>query len=938
MKKSRVLLVIAVLLVLGVVLFVLERRWQEDEEIPLWSMVPESAALVYETTQLPANWEKFQESTLNSNLQSIDAFQQMKTQVALMDSLANVKQFFTAKQILIATHVISKDAFDFSYYFKVNSTQEHNGLTQALRRFEQQDYIKKDSRTFNGFRINELTDTRTNAQFSYIYYRNIFVGSFTPFLIEDVVRNIETKFTDYSFLFHNSSMEGVPKLADDEGNLYLNTEKLPLLLSVFTTNDVLPYLQPLARLSSTIFLDVNLNDNQLLLNGFSKVEEPQAEGGKASQGASVPVWLSTFKEEEPQTVNMYNYVPERTAVLYHFGTQGGSAWLQKLYEQQSKSDDKLSRQTQSYRKNLSSFHGVNLKSATEWFKGEMGLMVLESIDPSSPDKVMVMETQDTAQARVNLRMVEAKLREEAEGIGYSEKYAGYEISEISYKEFPAALVGPVALGFDQCFYLITDRYVIFANSIRALKRLIADHEAENTWDKSIQEVRFLESALDKSNVSVFFNTSRSWKLFQEHLSPKWKSFSNQHSEVLKSFNRMAVQFSHTEDDFYTSLAISYSPVSTASRTSGQFSDVSRLFVDATIQTKPYVVRDHTNQTLEVLFQDEAKQIYLAELDGSIIWKDSLPGDIIGEVYQVDYFKNGKLQYLFATDSAIHLIDRTGSYVSGYPSYMPEGVKVKHLSLIDYDNSKNYRFLISDTEGRLWMYNKDRENLEGWNPNPTINSALASAPFHTRVGNKDFIIVMQQNGDIYGLNRRGQPYAGFPIQLDKPLQSEAFTDMGSKVSNTVLTTVSQEGEIISFNLQGNITKREQLYRPTPQTRFKISADALGKTFIIVRQDEQLFGILDRTGKLLFEKNYMSSAAMDSDMLQVQYYDFGAGNEVFAVTDKVQEFTYLFTRQGMLIKDRPIESRFPVGILYYDNDNRFQVFRNFENEFSILSFSK
>lgn len=935
MKSKRVFWVIAILLLLTVVLLYVERRWKQDEEIPLWSMVPESAALVFETTELPANWEKLRGSQLWKNLQSIEAYRAMEEQMILMDSLTNTQQFFAGKQLLIGAHVISKDKFDFTYFFRLDNTKERNALTQALKRFQEEENIKSESRMFNGFRISELTDKSSGSQFSYLVHRDIFVGSFTPFLIEDVVRNIETEFGEYSFLHHNASTEEVPKMANDEGNLYLNMSKLPLLLSVFTTNEFLPYLQPLAHLSNTVFLDVNLTDNQLLFNGFSKTERKAVETN-AAQNQEPPVWLSTFDEEQPQAIDLYQYVPERTAVLYHFGIQGGADWLQKLYRQQELADQKLVKQTQRYRKNLSELYDVRLQDLLGWFEGEIGLMVLESIDTKLPDKILLMETNDTTQASSKLRQLETKLSREVEGISYSEQFAGYQIGEISYKEFPASVLGPIALGFEQCFYMITDRYVIFANSIRALKRLIADREAENTWDKSIQEVRFLESALDESNVSVFVNTSRCWDLLREHLTPKWKKFANQHADVLKSFDHLAVQFSRTEDDFYTSMAISYEPLSSSENKSEQFRDVSRLFVDYPLQTKPFVVRDHTDQTLEVLFQDEKNQLYLAEPDGEILWKDSLHNAIVGEVYQIDYFNNGKLQYLFATDSAIQVIDRTGAYVSGYPSYMPEGVRVRHLSLIDYDNSKNYRFLVSDTEGKLWMFNKDRESLEGWNPNATVNAPVATAPFHVRVGNKDFIIAIQQDGTIYSLNRRGQPYAGFPINLDKPIQSVAYTDLGSTPANTVLTTVSLHGEIIAFNLQGNITKREQLYRPSTQTRFQLSIDALGKTFIIARQDERLFGVLDHEGKLMFEKNYMSPAAMTSDMLEVQYYDFGAGNEIYAVTDKVQEFTYLFNRQGTLIKDRPIESRYPVGILFYDNEDRFQVYRNFENEFSVLSF--
>ena len=936
MKKKRIILVSILLLLIIAVLIYVERRHKQEEKVDLWALVPESAAMVYETSSLSANWETLHSSSLWNNLQTIDRFLRLESEMQMLDSLINLQEYFSSKQLLIGTHVVANDEFDFSFFFRIDDTQEYNTLVRTIKKFEDQENVRVDSRMFNGYRIHELTEKKQGRQFSYLIYQDALIGSFTPFLVEDVVRNIESEFDNLSFREVNTNVANFPKLANDEGNIYLNTKMLPLLLSVFTKNEVQSYLRPLASLSETIFLDANLTENQLLLNGFSKVPK-NGSVENTDKAIAAHHWLGTFSDEEPQSIGLYEYVPERTAMLFHLGMQHGAQWLSKLYAHQQQSKDALVQQTLKYRENLLNYHNVDLEEFTGWFGKELGLLLLESIDVEHPDKVMIMHTTDADLARQKLNRLENKLKQDVGSLSYQENFAGYQISEISYKEFPASLIGPSALGFDQCFYLIVDEYVIFANSIRALKRLISDREAENTWDKSLQEVRFLESSLDRSNASLFINTARSWRILLAKLTPEWKKFAISHEDYIKSYDHLAVQFSKTDDDFYTSLALSYQPIGAGRDRREQFQDVSRLFVDTTLTTKPFVVRNHTNQTLEVVFQDEDNHFYLSELNGDLQWKDSIGSKIIGEVFQIDFYDNGKLQYLFATDSAIHILDRNGDYISGYPSYLPEGVRVQHFSLIDYDNSKNYRFLVSDQEGKLWMFNQERENLPGWNPNNTISKPLATPVFHVRVRSRDFLMAIQEDGEIYALSRRGQAYAGFPIDLNKPIKSPAYVELGSAPANTEITTVSTQGEIVAFNLEGSITRREQVYRPSSETRFQLCLDALGKTYTIVRQDEQMFGVIDYRARLLFEKDFISPAALSKGKLEVQYYNFGAGNEIFAVTDQVQEFTYLFNSQGTLIKDRPIESRFPVGILFYENENRFQVFRNFENEFSVLSFS-
>lgn len=930
MKQRRIILVVFILAALLAVLFYVERLWERDEKIELWAMVPESAAMVYESDELPLSWEALRQHPSWQSFGQIDGVQQVTSYFKALDSLADFSSFFTGKQLLVGLHVISKDELDFSYFFELRNNREQIALRRALARFEEMPHIRKESRQFNGQTIYELTDTRSGKQFSYLIYYNVFAASFTPFLVEDVVRNINAGFEQYSFRHHNTAVASVPRLTDDEGNFYINTSKLPLLMATFVKNEYRVRFEPLRHLCETIFLDVNLEE-QLLLSGFSTLPVSRTVGEGAGQASSL---LSTFAAAQPTGIGMFSFVPQRTAMLVHYAATGPD-WLRQLHTYQAATADD-DEQVKQLRARLRSFYDTELPEEINWLAGDAAVMLLESVDTEEPDKLMVLQVSDTAVARRSLLSLESRLRQEPETISYRESFAGYELGEISFREFPAALLGSVALGFEQSFYFLAGDYLVFANSVRALKRLIADRDAENTWDKSIQQVRFLDSTLGEANLSVFVNTAHSWRMFMAALSPTWRELAEKHSEAFKRFSHIALQFSRNGDDYYTSMALDYRPPEQNAADDAQFATISRLFVKEPLQTRPFVVRDHSSPGLKVLFQDTSNYLYFSSMGGELQWRDSIPGAIVGDVFQIDFYRNGKLQYLFATDSALHIVDRDGAYVDGYPLYMPEGVQISQFSLIDYDNSKRYRFLVTDQQGQMWMFNKARENLQGWNPNNAVEGTHACPPFHIRVRGRDYLIAISEEGDIFALNRRGRPYEGFPISLNAPVSSGIFTEAGSTAGNTSFSTITRRGELLSFNLLGSLLKREQIYRPSSETVFRLVPDVLGKTFVIARQDEKLFGLLDRNGKLLFEKNYISPAALSAGQLQVQYYDFGAGNELVALTDQVQEFTYLFDTDGLLIKDRPVESRFPVGILYYDEEDRFELLRNFENEFSVLSF--
>ena len=69
-------------------------------------------------------------------------------------------------------------------------------------------------------------------------------------------------------------------------------------------------------------------------------------------------------------------------------------------------------------------------------------------------------------------------------------------------------------------------------------------------------------------------------------------------------------------------------------------------------------------------QNADNSLELIDEKGKSLWKMSLPGQIAGAVGQVDYYSNGKIQFLFCQGNKLHLVDRLGREVRGFPMTMP----------------------------------------------------------------------------------------------------------------------------------------------------------------------------------------------------------------------------------------------------------------------------
>lgn len=923
MTKIRIILIVsaALLVVAGGTLYYFLGR--QPPPPTAWAYVPDNALAVYETSQPLERWSQFTESSLGTIVGTLPNAARLSSQLAYLDSLPSVRSLLQDKTLLLAFQATGSDALDATLFLRVPKSETPK-LSQALDEVSR-DRLRAEERKYLGYTIYELTDS-DGRTFSYVLHQGVFAGSFTPVLVEDVVRNIASEFTTDSFMAQNSRLFDLPKLANDEGNLYLNARRLSSLLSVF--------IEPSAKSSTNLnalcqsmLLDVSLGEEQLLLNGFS-------EAALSDTSTTAPSsYLQTLADQPARSIGLGDYIPNRTAWLYYLSFGDAAQWQRALTAYQ-RSYPAAYRSVTEQRQTFRQQYATELSDWSDWFGQEVALLTLESIDVNIPDRALVIEVADTARARHSLRALSERLAPAAEADPYREQFSDYSIGELAYAELPTLLFGPMAKGYRQCFYLLTDQHLIMANSVRVLKRLIIDQEAESTWSKSLRQSRFLESTLDDANLSLVVDVAYSWDLLLPRLSPRWREIATQYATEWKQLEKVAVQFSENDDNFYTSIAVNY-PKQLEPLAQSSFITTAQVLIDQPIRTRPYVVRNHNTQAREVLFQDQDYALRLVSSEQEVLWKDSLGAPIISDVYQVDFYNNGKLQYLFASDSALHLVDRTGEPVAGYPLYLPPGVQVQYLSLIDYDNSKKYRFLVSDTGGGLWMFNTDRELLEGWNPNG-VASIPAAPPFHVRVRSKDCLIIIGQDGTIYVKNRRGEDYPGFPLRLDQACHSPAFIVPGSTFAETTLTTVTDNGELITVNLLGNIMQRVQLYRPSADAYFRLCEDALNKTFVLLRQDRESLGVLDRQGTLLFEKNFFSPDALASGLLEGQYYDFGAGNEVYALTDRTQEFTYLFDRAGELINDRPVESDHAIGLLYSEDRQQFRLYRNFGDEFAILSF--
>ena len=906
MKK--VLIAIIVVSLAGGVYFQYE-YWVNRQRQTLWSLVPSGAILVFENSNLKQTWDQLQTTSNWEHLSRFEPTKNISRRLVFLDSLIGgndlLNQITTENPTLISLHVVSKSSFDYLYQLEVRNVQSHSTIWQAINGLEKSGY-QLSTRNYLGHTLTEIRGQE--KVFTYIFYENFFIGSYTPFLVEDVLRTLDGD-DNRSFEEDHKALFSLVKLQNDFGNLYINTSKFSNLLEVFTDDH--NENQILQGLASSTFLDVSIGEENVLLNGFTTIDEPNKS------------YLSTFQNNPAFPFGITNLIPENTALLYHLTSSNSSNWGGQLnrFFNDNQPENIVAKN------DIRNGYDIDIDQFYSWMGNEVALAILESRDLENPDHIALISTNDPTEALKQLnRLADATVS--LDDSLYFESYEDIEIKQINISELPKTLFGSLFSHFEDTYFTMVESAVVMSNSVASMKKWYRSYLSDNTWGKSVRVNKFLEASLQEANFSLFVNTGRSWNRIRNGLSPKWTRFIEENAGVLRRAEMAAFQFSYIDNKFYTSLILHLPARATAS--SGYIETQNIEFV-APLTSKPNIVRSHLSGNLEVLVQDSLNNLYLLGSSGEVLWTNSLSDPIISKVFQIDYYKNNKLQYLFATKNHLHVIDRNGEYVEGYPFKLINNISTDYLSLVDYDNSKRYRFMVADSLGSIYLFDQTGKNLEGWTPRE-IGGKLAFAPFHVRIRRRDRMVAVQQNGVVNLLSRTARMSGGFPLDLRADLGSSAFLNVSSSFENSSITTITEDGEIVEFNLGGQIIKRDQLIKPEIDTKFYTLPDALGSSLLFVRKTGNTLAVLDNKGQELFSKDYLSSEG-----ISWQYYDFGGNKQIIAILDQHQELAYLYNLEGQLINYQPISASLPVGLLYFANENKFRLYKSYQNELSVVEFS-
>lgn len=321
------------------------------------------------------------------------------------------------------------------------------------------------------------------------------------------------------------------------------------------------------------------------------------------------------------------------------------------------------------------------------------------------------------------------------------------------------------------------------------------------------------------------------------------------------------------------------------------SEAFNIKLDNELLNDPQIVKNHVTGQKDIVVQDIENNLYMISNRGNISWKKKINGPILGDIQQIDIYKNGRLQLVFATPKEVYVLDKNGKNVAPFPLKFNDEI-TQPLSVFDYDNKRDYRLMVVQGKNIL-LYNGKGKTVRGFNFKKA-NEPINSQPKHFRVGNKDYIVFGTGN-KMHILNRRGQSRINVREKID-------FSDNEIYLYKNNFTTTNTKGELIQVNQKGQLSKQDLMLSEEHDltATSKTIATLLDNTLTIRSKSVELdFG--EYTAPKIFylrDKIYVS------------------------VTDLQTQRVYLFDSQAKSIPNFPVYGNSSIELIDIDKDKNLE----------------
>lgn len=199
-----------------------------------------------------------------------------------------------------------------------------------------------------------------------------------------------------------------------------------------------------------------------------------------------------------------------------------------------------------------------------------------------------------------------------------------------------------------------------------------------------------------------------------------------------------------------------------------------------VPTGPYQVMNSVTGKMVTLYQNSHLSICLRDENGKDQWGIPFKYPICGYVKEIDFYGNGKLQYLFAADTKLYLIDRLGRFVGGFPVDLGKKIVVGP-ELYDFGGEDGKVVMLLHRDNSVGLYDLHGKAVPSWK-GITANETIKSLPEPLEGKGKKYWVVRTSSQTFVYPFEGGEPVVkGEGKKMIRPDSKVTMNDKGAVVA-------------------------------------------------------------------------------------------------------------------------------------------------------------
>jgi len=876
--KNILLIVIAVVLAISIAGYIFYSDLNKTEADP-FLFVPENSAMMLQFDQPGLVFGKLlTDSTIWKSLTQIPVFKEIESDILHLGTFLNTKAAYfdqLKKSPLIVSFHPGKNqqTTQILLLSDIGEIPNRSDIQTFLENNLESEYILSEYKG-DGFKGFQITTAATDHSFYFVFTDGIMIASSEKQMIEQAIGTYEKQQQHFS-----QSLDFI-KLKGTSGNkvdarLFIQYKQLGNLFKPFTDEANSEAMDWLNNFAAWTVTDLFIKSNKLLFSGFTDYKQLEN------------CFLNDFSNQSGSENRTINVLPFNTNIMLWQGFSDFPAFYEKHIKAKNSEADRI------YSDKLSQFVGseVTLASNASSEKG---------FGENTWAIVSLLNKKEAQESFNNLAQ---------KGNGKTVKFEGFTIRQIKHGNLLTALFGKMFSVVKNNFYIYVGDYIVFANSTNSLISFLQAYKTGKTLDLSERYQKFSDNLSSTANLSLYINPGGIIKLLPKFLNKETANSFMENAPVISHFTGLAVQFSSSESAmFYSNFYLDHG----ASRQSDNISQWKISLTDE-IAGQPHLVKDHNTKKYNVIVFDKSANMYLISTDGVILWKKRIDKLPLSKIYEVDFFKNGKIQYLFNTADFIYLIDKNGEMVKDFPRKLNPSA-TNGLGLFDYNKSRDYRLLVSLADKWTYNYTLKGNQVKGWGK-PRMNYPIYEPLTRLLINKKDYLIITDERNNVKIVNRKGEERIALKESPNKAANSGYYKNKTN--SKGIILTTNESGKLVYIGKNGRL-KQTDFGDFSPKHFFLYEDFNNDGSIDFIYLDKNDLKVFDRMKKEIFSYHFESEIK-----IKPVFFRIGNKQKVLGIVADQEKTIYLFDNKGNITINKGLVSETPFVVGSLNNSREINL---------------